>query len=314
MVDDHKILRLIEDTSEVLDLPNFVVEKDYYVTQVIQSLSHIENEFFRLIFCGGTCLAKAHKLVNRMSEDVDFKIQLKINEKLSRSRLIKELKEFRSQIVSSLLQPTFSIVEDVARNEGKYSRLILNYPYSFPVKNVLRPNIMLEFTLSEIRLPTEYFSVKTLIENTLENIVLFTSPNTQCISAEETAIEKWVGLTRRIIAIERKYHQDDPTLVRHIYDLSSITAANKITENFFNFAKSVINNDVTQFTNQHPEYSSDPFSEIKNSLRLLRNKDLWKERYYEFIETMVYNNATLPEYEKAIDILEQISARIDDVF
>lgn len=60
MPDNNKLLQLIEDTSEALDLPNFVVKKDYYVTQVIQSLSHIKNDFFRLVFCGGTCLAKAY--------------------------------------------------------------------------------------------------------------------------------------------------------------------------------------------------------------------------------------------------------------
>lgn len=56
-----------------------IVEKDYYVTQVIHALSNIENEYFRVVFAGGTCLAKAHKIVRRMSEDVDFKIQLKNN-------------------------------------------------------------------------------------------------------------------------------------------------------------------------------------------------------------------------------------------
>ena len=56
----------------------------------VHPLSNIENEYFRLIFCGGTCLAKAHKLVQRMSEDVDFKVQLKINENFSKSRLKNE--------------------------------------------------------------------------------------------------------------------------------------------------------------------------------------------------------------------------------
>jgi predicted nucleotidyltransferase component of viral defense system len=71
---DEKLLRQISDTGELLGLDEAVIEKDYYVTQVIHVLSNLENEFFRLIFCGGTCLAKAHKLVQRMSEDVDFKI------------------------------------------------------------------------------------------------------------------------------------------------------------------------------------------------------------------------------------------------
>lgn len=55
------LLRQISDTSEFLGLRETVIEKDYYVTQVIHTLSHLENEIFQLIFCGGTCLAKAHK-------------------------------------------------------------------------------------------------------------------------------------------------------------------------------------------------------------------------------------------------------------
>ena len=69
------MFQYVEATANALDLPESVIEKDYYVTQVIQTLSSIENEYFRLVFCGGTCLAKAHKVVQRMSEDVDFKIQ-----------------------------------------------------------------------------------------------------------------------------------------------------------------------------------------------------------------------------------------------
>ncbi len=66
---DNKSLRLIDDTGIALELASTVVEKDYYITQVIHALSGTENDFFRLIFAGGTCLAKAHKIVKRMSED-----------------------------------------------------------------------------------------------------------------------------------------------------------------------------------------------------------------------------------------------------
>ena len=80
-----------------------IIEKDYYVTYLISSLSNIENEYFKLVFCGGTCLAKAHKLVKRMSEDIDFKIVLKnTGEVFSKSRLIKELKIFRTQIMAAV--------------------------------------------------------------------------------------------------------------------------------------------------------------------------------------------------------------------
>lgn len=304
-------LRLISDTAQLLGLREPIIEKDYYVTQVIHALSAVENEYFRLVFCGGTCLAKAHKIVSRMSEDVDFKIQIKkMDVAFSKTRLMKELKEFRSIIKSKLSFPDLITGDPIVRNEGQYSKMEINYPSAFPVNTRLRPHILLEFTLSDIRLAVEELPIRTLIEDNIENTIIFTPSSTQCVSVEETAIEKWVGLTRRIIAIEREYHPDDSTLVRHVYDLYSIKSANKINANFFTLAKEIVSNDAKQFKNQHPEYSADPGAEIRQSLTLLKSKPLWKERYQEFIETMVYDDTNALGYDKAIDILEHMSKEI----
>lgn len=89
---DNQLIRLINIASNNLSLNTSVIEKDYYVTRLIHALSNLENKHFKLIFAGGTCLAKAHKIVKRMSEDVDFKVQIKDRENnFSRSRLTKEL-------------------------------------------------------------------------------------------------------------------------------------------------------------------------------------------------------------------------------
>jgi len=167
MPNKKELRELIEATRQHINLSEAVIEKDYYFTQVIHELSNVENEYFRLVFCGGTCLAKAHKLVQRMSEDVDFKIQLKSKEDFSKSRLKNELKEFRSLIRSKIVLPELLVTNDVTRNEGKYQQITLN------------------------------------------DVSLFKSPSTTCISVDETAIEKWVALTHRIMAIERKYENDD---------------------------------------------------------------------------------------------------------
>jgi predicted nucleotidyltransferase component of viral defense system len=303
------LLRHITDTADFLELKEAIIEKDYYVTQVVHTLSNLENETFRLIFCGGTCLAKAHKLVQRMSEDVDFKIQLKTKEDFSKSRLKNELKKFREQIRSILILPNLSVINDFARNEGRYQQVILKYPHSFPIGGALRPDIKVEFTFADIRLSIDQLHVKTLIEDTL-GISLFNPPATQCITIEETAIEKWVALTRRIMAIERGREEDDNTLVRHVYDLNAINQADKINSNFIELAKTIVISDGMQFKNQHTEYAVDPSSEIKQSLLLLKNKPIWKERYEEFIENMVYGSTTAIPYDKAIDIIESMSANV----
>lgn len=68
-----KILKLNIPYKTIMEvsikcIESSIIEKDYYVTRVINALSGVENEYFRLIFAGGTCLAKAHKIVKRMMQ------------------------------------------------------------------------------------------------------------------------------------------------------------------------------------------------------------------------------------------------------
>ena len=95
--------------------------------------------------------------------------------------------------------------------------------------------------------------------------------------------------------------------MRHVYDLNAIYDANTITVDFYELAKTIITNDAKQFKNQHPEYSLDPVAEIKKSLALLNEKPIWKERYRDFIETMVYDKKTALAYTDAISTLEKIT-------
>jgi hypothetical protein len=87
----------------------------------------------------------------------------------------------------------------------------------------LRPDIKIELTFSDILLPINELKVKTLIEDNFEQTKLFIAPITKCISINETAIEKWVGLTRRIMAIERGREDDDKTLIRQKLAKGEIT-------------------------------------------------------------------------------------------
>ncbi|HSW75471.1 MAG TPA: nucleotidyl transferase AbiEii/AbiGii toxin family protein [Candidatus Saccharimonadales bacterium] len=192
-INKKNLIELISVTSQHIKLNDAVIEKDYYVTQVIHAIFDVENEYFRLVFSGGTCLAKAYRIVNRMSEDVDFKIQVKKTDvTFSKTRLMKELKKFRLQIKSKLILPGLIISESIVRNQGQYSRIEINYPTAFSASTGLRPHILLEFILSDIRLAIEKISVKTLIEENIENTNLFAPSLIQCVSVEETAIEKWV--------------------------------------------------------------------------------------------------------------------------
>lgn len=309
-----KIISFIVDTSDQLELDPAIVEKDYYVTQVLGILSKVTNDHTSLVFAGGTCLAKAHRIVKRMSEDIDFKFQKKPeHSQLSKSNYLKTLKTFRDEIISTLEKNKFSCKETVVRNEGKYLSIQLEYASVFAPNPTLRPHLLLEFTASEISLPLQSLSLTTLIQETLQIVDMesFTLP---CISIEETAAEKWVGLTRRLAASARGHYKEDPTLVRHIYDLSTIDGKNKISQNFFSLTEKIILNDASQFRNQHPEYFLAPEKEIQYAIDILKSNPEWEKRYFHFVETMVYEKQITDNYKNSVKLLEKISNQALDFF
>lgn len=199
--------------------------------------------------------------------------------------------------MESLNLPNLTIHDSAVCNEGQYLCAELAYPASFTGDDTLRPHLLLEFIFADVRLPTKKLSVNTIIEDVIKVDTLFSPSLIDCISSDETAIEKCVGLTRRIAAIERQRHHDDITLVRHIYDLTAFKQANLLGDAFFKLAKTIVLSDAKQFKNQHPEYAANPSSEIKLSLSLLKSKPLWEKRYEEFIEVMVYDNTHTLSYE-----------------
>lgn len=312
---DKQILEQIEITTKKLGLAPAIIEKDYYVTQIINILSSIEDANFKLVFCGGTCLAKAHKIVRRMSEDIDFKIIYKHPEHaISKSKLLKLLRIFKEIIFSRLQESQLSVENILARNESKYFKADLKYASAFSIHAILRPYLLVEFTLSEVRLETELLAVKSLIEETLQLTQPQSSEMVKCIACVETAIEKWVALTRKIIAIERGYYHDDPSLIRHVYDLNAIYHKDILVSSFYELALSIMVTDIQQFKNQHPEYAKDPIDEIKKSLEILRINSMWQERYQSFIDNMIYGTTLIPTYEECIAVIESISNNIFEKF
>lgn len=73
----HKNKRMFADavraTSELMGMAPEFAEKDYWICQILQSLSR-HSFANRIVWKGGTSLSKAYNLMKRFSSDVDFAI------------------------------------------------------------------------------------------------------------------------------------------------------------------------------------------------------------------------------------------------
>src|SRR5207344_1846905 len=108
------------------------VEKDLHVVRAIAALAAIDAAPFTLVFAGGTALARAHRLVRRMSEDVDFKIVPQSTAPVSRSGLRQQRSALRDRITEALQRAGFVFdpndpAQTRSRNENSYTTYQLPY-------------------------------------------------------------------------------------------------------------------------------------------------------------------------------------------
>jgi predicted nucleotidyltransferase component of viral defense system len=74
---DAKLLSDVREADDRLArLPEAMLEKDVFITEALLAVAALQNAEMGVIFCGGTSLSKAHRLIERMSEDVDFKLHV----------------------------------------------------------------------------------------------------------------------------------------------------------------------------------------------------------------------------------------------
>jgi len=131
-----------------------VVAKDFHVVRAIRALAMLDAAPFTLVFGGGTALARAHKLVRRMSEDVDFKI-LPPAAAVSRSILRQQLGKLRDRVTAALNAAGFVFdphdqANTRSRNESRYTVWHLPYAGDSGAGEGLRPTIQIEMTYASV--------------------------------------------------------------------------------------------------------------------------------------------------------------------
>ncbi len=248
-------LKEIKALSEHLGLDEYVIEKDLYITKAIAIVTEISHDLYDLIFQGGTSLTKAHRIIERMSEDCDFKIRFKEPEKaLSKEYRRKALRVFRHELVKALKTNGFNIDDSSirVRNEGQFMGLRANYPSQFSHVQTMKPFIALEFFLADVRVEPEIKPVTTLVRQVFGDKVEHLEFSVKSVAVIETAAEKWVALTRRVATSKHRSHYRDTNLVRHLYDLyNAIDELNSSTQWQDNWDKFV---DVMVFAQQKPGF------------------------------------------------------------
>ena len=270
------------------------VAKDFAVLRAIRTLAALDAAPFTLVFGGGTALARAHKLIRRMSEDVDFKIVPTPASPVTRSGLHRQRSALRDRVASALRAAGFAFdpkdpAQVRSRDESGY--VVFQLPYTASgAGEELRPTIQIELKHTTLRLPRVTLPVSSFVAEALNRPPEV--PAIACVSVTETAAEKLVSLTRRtamdLAGLTRDF---DPALVRHVYDLHMLRD-HVDRGTVIALARDIAQVDADEFRNQYPAYQADIAGETHKALDALRTDPVHRERYDRFVAAMVYGERT----------------------
>lgn len=287
-MNDRPTLQDLIEVQKHFGLPSpALVEKDWYVVRALAAIAAADTTPFRVVFGGGTALSRAHRLIRRMSEDIDLKIIA--DDSTPRSAF----RRLRDTVTNALLEAgfVFDPANPAQRESGNASRYTLYHLPYVPLSEgvgALRPEIQVETAVWPLRRPVIECSVTSFIAEAFQRPPEV--PAIACVSIAETAAEKFVALTRRAGAEQAGAGGPrDETLVRHIYDLHVIRDHYDPAD-VAGLARAIMRADVEAYGHQFPAYRDDPLGETLRAVRGLQDDPGYRERYIKFQRDMVYGD------------------------
>jgi len=286
--------------SNQLGIGAAFVEKDWHVTRVIGVIAELHYRNFEIIFTGGTALSKAHNLLYRFSEDVDFRALPSLE--VSQNR--KSLSRFKNAIIEELRCNNFVINANQikARDENRFFSIELDYESYFSRADALRPHIQIEVKVIGLQRAPIYLPVSSFLRTAKKN-----PPEVEriaCIDPVESAADKLSALAWRIPDRVRGGEQDDPSIVRHIHDLALLKDMALAAKDFPRMVASSMQEDNDRAKND-PSFSGMAISKkFQNMLQVLDTDQEYGFEYARFVQAMSYAaEGEIPDFQTALQAL-----------
>lgn len=182
-----------------------LIEKDYFCTVLLAYLSGSAGD--ELVFKGGTCLAKVHGALYRLSEDLDFTIPVSLNaRRKERSSRVESVKMALTGLKQAI--PMFRVI-GVLKGANKSTQYLAVVAYG-SLLSQQQETIKIEVSLREpLLMPTFAGAAQTMLRSPLTNNPIVPPIMLRCIDKAEAFAEKFrAALSRREPAIRDFYDVD----------------------------------------------------------------------------------------------------------
>ena len=317
---------MLTQCKNKLGLPEQTVEKDYWVTVMLQLIFDSELSD-HIIFKGGTSLSKNGNLIERFSEDIDLSVNYKyfgLTDEPTKKQLKKLRKSsslfVREALVNTLvdqierygLKDQLSItVEPDGEGDSTYPEprhIYIQYQSVLPVfRDYIKPTITLEVGARSLMEPSVEIPVKTIIQEVLPQINTDVAPVSVTTAAPQKTFLEKAFLLHELFSVE---HDTLPAKrrSRHLYDLNHMMDRD--------FAVAAVRDDVLwEHIRHHRErFTSmlgvDYSGDIRKRICLVppeKHIDDWKKDYQYMCDSMIYGEK--PTFSELIESIRELEKR-----
>lgn len=269
----------IRNLAAALQINERFIEKDWHVVQAIAAVAPLTAEGVTPAFSGGTSLAAAWRLIQRFSEDIDFKVAVDAD---SPSAARKIRSAYRDSVIEALKQAGYEIEgEPLVGNESRFFRASFRYDAVFPPAVGIRPHLQVEMTFTGTHAPPIERPVQSLLGRALKMPVEVAG--ILCVDPIETAADKISALAWRTAARDRKSAEDDPTIVRHLHDLAALRPLVEADARLRPLARKILDADA-----KRAKKAQTGTSLLNAMLPRIADDPLWREEYEQFVVAVSY--------------------------
>ena len=314
--------QVIEQTAAKLNLPVQAIEKDLWVTAILQVLFTLPCAH-GLVFKGGTSISKVWNAINRFSEDIDLAIDrslFDLDGELTKKQ-VKKLRKVSSMFVREELcgqlceaiasTPLYGLCEIEAQPDGvgdstyPEPRIIyVKYASQFSDKiDYILPVVKIEASARSLLEPTLNVAIKSLVDVALPSITTsLVDVEVRTAVAEKTFLEKCFllhELFSKGVAVSANRRS------RHLYDLHMMMRKG--------IDKRAVSDDELWNTIHHHRSTLTSISgvdytpDIRSRIVLTPPAECvedWKSDYQAMQGSMIYNNP--PSFEELLQSMAEL--------
>lgn len=269
----------VRATSEYYHIAPVYIEKDYWISKILQQLSR-SNYAGSTVFKGGTSLSKGYGLINRFSEDVDVAV-------LTGGLSGNQIKTLISKVCKEMTQGfEEQDVPELTSKGSRYRKALFNYPSSVndSMYSFIANRVIVEINSFANPYPYEKRQIKSFITTYMEEKGMqFLIDEYDMNPFSLNVLDKRRTLCEKVVSLLRFSFMDNPveglsSKIRHFYDiyflLNDAECMEYVNHDFIKDAKELIEHDKNTF--DVPEKWKD--SRPLNDAPLLNSFDeLWDE-------------------------------------